>query len=139
VELLEAHAAATWALVGLIWVVQLVVYPSFERVGAREFPAYHAEHTRRMTWIVAPLMGVELVTGLALLTKTPPGVSATLLYCATALLLLNWAWTALVAVPLHARVTGASRAQAQARLVATNWVRTWSWSVRGALVAVMLT
>ena len=32
--LLAAHAAATWALVGLIWTVQVVHYPLFALVGA---------------------------------------------------------------------------------------------------------
>ena len=36
----------TLPLVGLIWLVQVVSYPLFARVGAAEFPAYHAAHAR---------------------------------------------------------------------------------------------
>ncbi|MFT6364052.1 MAG: hypothetical protein ACJAZ8_002475, partial [Planctomycetota bacterium] len=41
IELLFLHLALTWALVGLIWTVQLVQYPSFALVGEAEFAAYH--------------------------------------------------------------------------------------------------
>ena len=57
-----AHAASTWALVGLIWIVQLVHYPLMATVGTPQFPSYHAAHAQRITWVVAPLMLAELAT-----------------------------------------------------------------------------
>jgi hypothetical protein len=40
------HLAATAAMVGLIWFVQVVHYPLFASVGADEFVAYENAHTR---------------------------------------------------------------------------------------------
>jgi hypothetical protein len=137
-DLLLAHAAATWALVGLIWVVQLVQYPGFALVGARDIRAYHAAHVRRITWVVAPLMGVELVTGILLVLDPPAGASTLVLWAASALLAFNWLCTAFVAVPLHGRIAGERRERAQALLVATNWMRTGAWSARGVLVLLLL-
>jgi hypothetical protein len=54
------HLAVTWALIGLIWLVQVVIYPQFGAVGRLEFGAYHADYTRRISWIVGPLMVAEL-------------------------------------------------------------------------------
>lgn len=136
-DLLLVHLALTWALVGLIWTVQLVQYPSFAYVGAAEFSGFHLHHSSRITWIVAPLMGGELVTGLALLWGGPEGLSAGLLGLGLGLIALNWAWTACVAMPLHARINGRAPSLMRA-LVRANWVRTAAWSARGlwALVAV---
>ena len=120
----------TWALVGLIWTVQLVQYPGFAYVGEAEFGSFHQHHSVRITWIVAPLMVSELASGLALLWFRPPGVSQLALWMGSALIGVNWACTALVAVPLHKRLNGPN-AKAQTALVATNWIRTAAWSARG--------
>lgn len=40
--LLLTQLASTLPLVGLIWLIQVVSYPLFAKVGAAEFPAYHA-------------------------------------------------------------------------------------------------
>ena len=136
-DLLLAHLALTWALVGLIWTVQLVKYPSFALVGPGQFAAYHKQHTTRMTWVVAPLMGGELLTGLALFWLVPGGLSPAWLWTGLGLIALNWAWTALVAVPLHTRL-GPRDDGLKGALVRANWVRTLAWSARGvwALAAV---
>jgi len=130
-DLLLVHTAATWALVGLVWTIQLVQYPGFADVGPAQFAAFHEHHKTRITWIVAPLMLVELVSGLALIAYGPPGLSRSAVWVGVALIGLNWAHTAFVAVPLHARL-GAHREAAQRALVATNWIRTIAWSARGA-------
>ena len=96
--LLAAHAAATWALVGLIWTVQVVHYPLFASVGGEEFRRYHARHTRQITWVVAPLMAVELVTALLLLAR---GEREPWLVASVAPLAFNWLATWRVQIPLH--------------------------------------
>ena len=133
VDLLLMHMAVTWALVGLIWTVQLVQYPGFAFVGGTEFTAFHDHHSVRISWIVGPLMACELLTGLALLWDRPSGLSGSLVAMGLALIAVNWAWTAFVAVPLHKRLSGRVL-QARSKLVAANWVRTAAWSARGAWV-----
>ena len=134
--LLLLHAAATWGLVGLIWVVQLVQYPGFSRVGSPDFGPYHEHHCARITWVVAPLMAGELLTGLALLLERPPGLSLASLGLGLGLLALNWATTAFVFVPLHGRLRPLSAELG--RLVTWNWVRTACWTARGAWILVVL-
>lgn len=129
-DLLLLHLGATWALVGLIWTIQLVQYPGFAHVAPQAFSSFHAHHCARITWIVAPLMVLELFSGVALVWVRPNGVSSQALWVGLGLIALNWLWTALVAMPLHQRVNGFAP-RAQAHLVATNWVRTIAWSARG--------
>ncbi len=135
---LLAHAAATLALVGLILTVQVVHYPLFRGVGAAGFRAYEAEHARRITFVVLPLMAAELVTALALVVRRPPGVPAWIVWLGLALVAAIWLSTAFVQVPLHNTLAAGFDASAHARLVATNWIRTGAWLVRGALVLLML-
>ena len=68
--LLLVHLVATAALAGLVWVVQLVVYPSFLLVGASPaWPAVHAAHTRAVVLAVGPPWAVQGVTVAALLVR----------------------------------------------------------------------
>jgi len=64
-EVLIGHAAATWALVGLIWIVHFVHYPMLARAGAG-FRGMHTFHLDRMGFVVGPLMLAELATALLL-------------------------------------------------------------------------
>jgi len=129
--LFSSHAAATWALVGLIWTIQLVHYPLMKLVGPASFPDYHRAHTRRITWVVAPLMLAELATAGALLWRgeRDPWWLASLVPLA-----FNWLSTALVQVPLHDRLSAGFDPAPHARLVRTNRWRTAAWSLRGLFV-----
>ena len=126
--LLAIHAAATWALLGLIWTVQVVHYPLFAQVGADAFRDYHARHMLRITFLVAPLMLVEVATAVLLLIRCArePWLLASL-----APLLLIWASTWRMQVPLHESLSNGFDVAVHRKLVASNWWRTGAWSVRG--------
>ena len=136
--LVIVHAAATWFMVGLIWMVQTVHYPLFRRVGAGHFVVYEAEHTRRMGGLLAVPAFIEVATGAALVWVRPDGISLTLVLVAGALLAAAWVSTLLVQVPLHGRLARAFDELQINRLVTTNWWRTLLWSARGVAVAAML-
>jgi hypothetical protein len=136
--LVLAHAAATLIMLGVIWIVQLVHYPLFARVGAETFSTYQAEHMTRITWIVFPAMTVELVTAVALLWWAPAGLPAWLVWTGLGLVALIWGSTGVLQVPLHRTLTDGFDAAAHQRLVATNWIRTAAWTARGGLVIWML-
>lgn len=132
---LLVHAAATWALVGLIWVVQIVVYPALALVEKEGFGDYHAAHSRHITWVVGPLMLMELATALVLLATVGGGW---VFGSSLALLALVWVSTGFVQVPLHQRLALARDVALIRSLVRTNWIRTVAWTLRGVLVATML-
>lgn len=109
--LLVVHAAVTWALVGLILTIQAVHYPLFSRVGRDGYAAYQREHVTRVTWLVAPLMLVELVTGGLLALRVSPDVPAGAAWLGLTLIVLIWLSTALIQSPLHGRLrAGPARA-----------------------------
>jgi hypothetical protein len=130
--------ATTLPMVGVIWCVQLVVYPQFARVGSADFAAYHRAHTRRISLVVGPLMLGE-VAG-ALCWGLDPGGIVSRSESLVGLLLLGviWGATALFSVPRHGRLEHGFDAGVLRALVATNWLRTLAWTARGALLLIPL-
>jgi len=131
---LLAQLGSTLPLVGLIWLIQLVHYPLFARVGADTFADYHAAHSRLITLIVAPLMLIELVAAFAATQAPEASMSTPLLWLGLGLAIAVWLVTMLVSVPQHNVLSQGFNADAHARLVSTNWLRTLAWTARGALV-----
>lgn len=125
-------------MTGVIWFVQVVTYPQFAQVGAEHFVLYHESYTRLVTWIVAPLMFLELGTAVGsviLLRGTPAGRSLT----AGLLILIGlWMMTALVQVPQHERLAEGFDPEVTAALVVGNWWRTIGWSLRTLLLGGVL-
>lgn len=132
--LVTLHLVVTWALVGLIWTVQLVHYPLLAFVGREGFVAYAARHSRVITPLVGPLMLLELGSAVWLALRPPPGVPWAVWGAGLALTLVIWASTAFVQVPLHRAFASGFSADTVSRLVRTNWIRTLAWSARGLLV-----
>lgn len=131
--LLPVHLAATCAMVGLIWFIQTNHYPLFRLVGADRYIDYQAEHTTRTTWVVAPVMALEALTSLAVLIVTPAGVTRASSLAAFALLAAIWLSTGFVQVPLHRRLLTGFDDSTHRRLVASNWLRTVTWTIRGSI------
>jgi hypothetical protein len=131
---LLAHAAATLALFGLIWTIQLVHYPMFAGVRRDEFPRWHETHATRISFLVGPLMGVEAVTAVLLCVAPPLGVPPGLVWLGAGLVLVHVASTAFLQVPLHRRLAAGFDAAAARSLVVTNWIRTAAWTLRAGLV-----
>lgn len=132
--LLATHAFVTLFMTGLIWFVQVVHYPLFNRVGKTDFAAYQAHHARRTGLLVGGPMLLELGLGVAL-AWSPGG---TLAWCGLGLLGIIWLSTAIGQVPAHHRLEKGFDQAAHRRLVVGNWVRTIAWSMRGVLAILML-
>ncbi len=143
------HVAATLAMAGLCWFVQVVHYPLFAAVGTDDFARYEQAHTQRTGWVVAPLMLAELGSGLALLAMTwAQGESRgllqdtpsalTWLWISMALLAAIWLSTFFVQVPLHGLLSSGFDSDAVTRLTRTNWVRTLLWTLRGFILLALL-
>lgn len=136
---LYLHAFSTAAMTGLIWFVQVVHYPLFARVGTDEFTTYENLHANLTTYVVAPLMLVELGTAAWLaFVDRPASVPAWMAYAGLALVLLLWLSTFAIQVPQHAVLSRGFDPRAHAILVSTNWIRTVAWSARAVLAFAMI-
>ena len=133
-----AHAGATLYLVGLIWIVQILIYPLMGHVGASGYSAYHNLHTSRITPIVAPAMIVELLTAIYFVFAADEKIARSYFWFGLGLVLIIWASTFLLQVPLHEKLAGSFDADVQQRLILTNWLRTAAWTLRGVLILWMV-
>jgi hypothetical protein len=132
--LLVAQLAVTLTLVGVIWIVQIVHYPLFSGVGSAGFTAYAAEHSRRISYVVVPLMLAELGAAVLFVLHRPASIGAGWAWLGLALVGSIWLSTFLVQVPQHAILGAGFDERAYRLLVQTNWIRTIAWSVRGGLL-----
>lgn len=137
-RILLVHAAVTLMMFGVILVVQLVHYPLFRFVGSEAFQTYETEHVRRITWIVGPLMLVELATAVLLFWIRPRGVTILQVGLGGGLLVGVWCATAVLQVPLHRRLADGFSRVLQRQLVRSNWIRTALWGARAVVVVWML-
>ncbi len=136
--ILVAGTAATWGMVGVIWMVQLVQYPMLLTYGALAPGDAFAEHQRRISWVVGPLMAVEGVSTLLLLAVRPETMAAWTAWMAAVMLAVALGSTVLIQVPLHARLAEGQDDGAARRLITTNWARTVAWTARGLLLVWVL-
>lgn len=130
--------AATSSMVGVIWLVQLVQYPMLATFSPLAPGAAAVDHQRRISWVVGPLMATEGVTALILLFDRPATMAPSTAWIAAVLLAVALGSTVLVQVPLHRRLAEGHDRRTAERLIATNWVRTVAWSLRGLLLAWVL-
>ncbi|WP_151086559.1 hypothetical protein [Hymenobacter baengnokdamensis] len=138
-HLLFLNVALTLYLTGVIWVVQLVVYPALMLVGRAEFARYHAAHTRGMGWVVAAPMVLELALATWLAWVAYPAWGVGLALGQLALVVVVWAATFWISVPFHNRLAaGGYDYVALDGLVRTNWLRTLAWTARASLLGWIL-
>ena len=142
------NLALACALTGLIWLVQVVQYPGLMLVGQAEFGRYHSAHTRRMGYVVAAPMVLELALATWLAWAAYPVWGAGLALAQLALVVV-WLATFLLAVPFNNRlaahgqchVVGGQyflrlgiRSFAFDGLTRTNWLCTLAWTARALLL-----
>jgi hypothetical protein len=132
--ILLVNLAATLAMTGIIWLVQVVHYPLFSYVGAEKYREFHAAHMNLITFVVAPTMIVELATAGLLIFYPPANVNKWILCTGAALVAVVWASTFFLQVPLHEKLAQGYNADTHRALVNTNWIRTVAWTIRAGLV-----
>jgi hypothetical protein len=120
--------AASWCLVGLSITVALVIYPSFFVVGPATWPAFHRQHSSRITWAVGPPWLLQAI-GLGLwLLAGPRSTWWAWILCSTAAILAVVV-TIVSAVPTHERLSAEFSHSLGRRLLVAHWVRTITWLI----------
>jgi len=113
-------------MTGIIWIVQVAIYPLFADLGDAEFDKYHTRYMKLVTYIIAPTMLVEAGTCAAcfLIDNKMSFLLPTLLLAAC------WLSTAFLQVPQHSTL----KRESVPALVRGNWIRTIAWSARTGLL-----
>ena len=122
-------------LLGLILVIQIVHYPSFHFVPAERFSDFSTFHSKRISFIVIPLMTFEFIGAVWLFTTNwrEPLAAAALI-----MVLSIWLVTFFISVPLHQRLVRDKDPAIINRLITTNWLRTAAWASRCLFLFLLL-
>jgi len=122
----------SYALMGLIWTIQLVHYPAFRHVAVEDFHNFHHMHTRGISVIVMPLMLVELAAACWLVWN--PATRDPLQWLLLTLVGLIWLSTFSLQVPCHAHLAQGKDLEKIEKLISTNWLRTLAWTLKAGLL-----
>lgn len=125
-------------MAGVIWVVQLIVYPGFLTIDPNAFATYHSDYSNRVTWIVGPAMVFELITAAALSWILRATTLRLFLLLNLVSVLALWFLTAFLQVPQHATLTEGFDTETIHDLVDGNWFRTAIWTLRVVILSTAL-
>lgn len=115
-----------FGLLVLIWMVQLVIYPSFTYFNRNDLIRWHRIYVQRISYIVIPLMLGQTLLAIYQLYLTSS------LYTAGSVVLILFVWmlTFLLFVPRHNAVSNVRFDEnTLSELVSYNWSRTALWSI----------
>lgn len=132
------HTVFTLAMFGLMWAVQIIIYPQFLSVSPANFANYAADHSTRISIALALVAPAEIVFAAWLWLDTPTELNRPLVFISGALLAAGWVATALWFGPLHGKFHGEYDLDRINLLISTNWIRTALWSARAAFAAVFV-
>ncbi|MDX1672168.1 MAG: hypothetical protein R3211_07485 [Balneolaceae bacterium] len=131
VKIFLINAVCTLFMTGLIWFVQLVQYPGFTSLDPPSFLQFHYSHVYRIAWLVIPVMVAELATSIILVVAYELFFDINLI--GLALLLLIWASTFALQMPIHRKLREETDLKLIKKLIFSNWIRTLAWSLKSAL------
>ncbi len=115
-----------FGLVVLIWMIQLIVYPSFLHYTTTNLIKWHRKYTPLIGYIVGPLMLLQL--GISIYQ-----ISIEITYynvISVLFISIIWALTFFKFVPIHNNISkGRISKSMLVSLVQKNWTRTILWTI----------
>lgn len=135
------HLFITIWLTGLIWYVQIVHYPLYKLVSQEDWLEYEKAHVRRTKWVTFYPMLVEALTGVLTLYmwySKNMAIEILLLMGINGILALStWITTFTIQYPLHMQLCQAYNLVYIQRLINSNWLRVFIWTLRSILVIIL--
>jgi hypothetical protein len=128
----QLNLLVTMGLVVLIWIVQIIHYPSFLYYSKEDFSEGMISHQRSISFITLPLMMTELFLTCFIFYKTPNIYSS----LGMSLVILIWLSTFYIQVPLHKKLLTGKDLTLIEKLIRTNWIRTIMWTLKLLLLLI---
>lgn len=117
------------ALVSMIWIIQIVHYPSFVYYDKSTFAEAMNFHQKRIIYIVLPLMLTEIGISIYLWVIDGRFINTIGLAC----VLVIWASTFFIQVPTHEKLKSYDSNLIEG-LVKGNLIRTVLWTIKLLLI-----
>ena len=115
-------------LIAISVMVQLIIYPSFKNYDNSNFRSFHSSYTKKMFFIVGPIMILELLSTLYLVIKN------TFLFPSTIVAFI-WLTTFFLIVPVHNSLNSAFSIRTHKKLLRLNIVRTSFWVLKLLIIS----
>ena len=122
----DFHFLSTSLMVGIIWVIQLLHYPTFNFIREDDYVEFQHFHMQRISFIVIPVMITELISCFMLVYY----FRSYLLILCLIILLVIWLITFVFFTKLHQSLLSGYDKMIVDKLVQINWSRTVLWSLR---------
>jgi len=121
-------------LCAVILITQFVTYPSFLQADTQKFISYHRKYVNIISFIVAPVMLIELITLSVLVYMT----NDFLLIKSLILLICIWLTTFIMMVPTHNNLSLKFDEGEIKKLINYNWIRTFLWFLKLVVIFFIL-
>ena len=115
-------------MVGVSLITQFVTYPSFKLIKSSIFSEFHKSYTNKMVFIVAPVMILELISSLLLVTFDMNDNNTGIVLLIT--LMLIWFLTFFTIVPIHNKLSVNYNKDLNQKLIKYNGLRTILWIIK---------
>ena len=114
------------SMVILIWLVQIIIYPTYHHIEKNNFAEWHHNYMQLISYFVMPLM---LAQGFIIVYQCFYR-SSSWVYASAIGILIAWISTFIFSVPCHniLQQDGYDEIITN-RLILTNWIRTISWTL----------
>ena len=126
------HLIATAMMVSIIWLVQILHYPTFLYIDNERYTEFQNFHMKNISFLIIPLMLLEFLTGFFLLFF----VNEIDFYfnISFSLLVLIWLITVLFFTRYHSALSNKYERNIILKLIRLNWIRTFLWTARLGLL-----
>ena len=133
ISILElVHLITTAMMVSIIWLVQILHYPTFLYIDNERYTEFQNFHMKNISFVIIPLMLLEFLTGFFLLFFV--GEIDFYFSISFSLLVLIWLITALFFSKYHSALSNKYERGIILKLIRLNWVRTFFWTARLGLL-----
>lgn len=126
-DFLMMHITSTSIMVGVIWVIQLVHYPSFKYVNESDYIIFQKYHMSNISYIVFPVMFTELITAILILFF---GEESLFFMLSLICLFLIWVITGVLFTKFHNILQKGKDLKMIEKMIKANWMRTLLWTLR---------
>lgn len=118
-------------MIGVSILAQFIIYPSFKKPDFKSFKTYHLNYTKKMFYIAAPIMLVELFSSIFLVYKYPSIIYLTSLF----ILILIWILTFVFIVPIHNFLAKMNNKEKVDKMIKLNGLRTIFWVFKYSIIS----
>ena len=123
-------------MVGVIWIIQLVHYPSFHFIEPNQYTTFQRFHMSRISYVVIPAMVTEIFTLILIIISID---QVNLIILASALLLIViWLMTAVFFSGVHQKLKLGYDQAVVEKLIKLNWGRTLLWTLRLLIISIYI-